>query len=87
MGLYQVGDRVIVRNDLNQTARYFMNGSREVSDIATRDMVALRGQTVTISEIVPNGKYRIRELAYRVWTDEMFEGLHISDIPAPDGLI
>ena len=43
-----------------------MNGSREVSDIATRDMVALRGQTVTISEIVPNGKYRIRELAYRV---------------------
>ena len=50
-------------------------------------MVALRGQTVTISEIVPNGKYRIRELAYRVWTDEMFEGLHISDIPTLGDLI
>ena len=87
MGLYQVGDRVVVRNDLNQIERYYMSGSREVSDIATRDMVALRGQVVMISEICPNGKYRIRELAYRVWTDEMFEGLHIGDIPALDGLI
>lgn len=39
MGLYQVGDRVIVRNDLNQIESYYMSGSREVSDIATRDMV------------------------------------------------
>ena len=87
MGLYQVGDRVIVRNDLNQTARYFMNGSREVSDIATRDMVALRGQVVMISEICSSGKYRVRELQLRFWTDGMFEGLHIGDIPALDGLI
>ena len=64
-----------------------MDGSAEVFDVATDDMVKLRGQTVTISEIVPNGKYRILELAYRVWTDEMFEGLHISDIPTLGDLI
>ena len=34
-----MGDRVIVRNDLNQIESYYMSGSREVSDIATRDMV------------------------------------------------
>ena len=87
MGLYQVGDPVVVRNDLNQTARYFMYGSREVSDVATRDMVKLRGQIVTISEICSTGKYRVRELGRCFWTDEMFEGLYIGDIPALDGLI
>ena len=87
MGLYQVGDRVIVRNNLNQIERYYMSGSREVSDIATRDMVKLRGQIVTISEICSSGKYRVRELRYRFWTDEMFEWLYIGDIPALDGLI
>ena len=87
MGLYQVGDRVVVRNDLNQIERYYMSGSREVSDIATRDMVALRGQVVMISEICSSGKYRVRELQLRVWTDEMFEGLYGGDIPALDDLI
>ena len=87
MGLYQVGDRVIVRNDLNQIERYYMSGSREVSDIATRDMVALRGQVVMISEICSSGKYRVRELQLRFWTDGMFEGLHIGDILALDDLI
>ena len=87
MGLYQVGDRVIVRNDLNQIERYYMSGSREVSDIATRDMVALRGQVVMISEICPNGKYLVRELGRRVWADEMIEGLYIGDITALDDLI
>ena len=87
MGLYQVGDRVVVRNDLNQIERYYMSGSREVSDIATRDMVALRGQVVMISEICSSGKYRVRELQLRFWTDEMFEGLYGGDIPALDDLI
>ena len=87
MGLYQVGDRVVVRNDLNQIERYYMSGSREVSDIATRDMVALRGQVVMISEICSSGKYRVRELQLRFWTDGMFEGLHISDIPTLGDLI
>ena len=64
-----------------------MSGSREVSDIATRDMVALRGQVVMISEICSSGKYRVRELQLRVWTDEMFEGLYGGDIPALDDLI
>ena len=87
MGLYLVGDQVVVRNDLNQIERYYMSGSREVSDIATDDMVKLRGQTVTISEICSSGKYRVRELQLRVWTDEMFEGLYGGDIPALDDLI
>ena len=87
MGLYQVGAGVIVRNDLNQIERYYMSGSREVSDIATRDMVALRGQVVMISEICSSGKYRVRELQLRFWTDGMFEGLHIGDILALDDLI
>ena len=87
MGLYQVGDRVVVRNDLDQIERYYMSGSREVSDIATRDMVALRGQVVMISEICSSGKYRVRELQLRFWTDGMFEGLHIGDILALDDLI
>ena len=85
MGLYQVGDRVIVRNDLNQTARYFMNGSREVSDIATRDMVALGDNRYDLRDR-SNGKYRIREL-HTCLDGRMFEGLHISDIPTLGDLI
>ena len=87
MGLYQVGDRVIVRNDLNQIERYYMSGSREVSDIATRDMVALRGQSLRSPRSVPAANTVCGNCSYRFWTDEMFEGLHIGDIPALDGLI
>lgn len=75
---YQVGDRVVVRHDLEESKRYYMNDS-ESCDVATREMVELAGQTVTISEI-PHGKYYIKGCRW-YWTDDMFEGLESEQAP------
>lgn len=69
--LYKVGDRVRVRHDLKTRVTYNMAGS-DVCDTATRDMIALAGQVVTIKAC--GYKYRIAECGWN-WTDEMFDGL------------
>ena len=73
MSMYQVGDRVVVRDDLTRHKRYYMESG--VGNSAIESMVALRGCVVTITDF--DGQYRVAEDPWR-WTDDMFEGLESS---------
>lgn len=73
MALYNPGDRVVVRHDIEENRRYFMVGDHTISDVATSGMVRLAGQVCTIGEVTSYGKYRIKEYGAN-WTDEMFFG-------------
>ena len=75
---YQVGDRVVVRHDLKEGKRYYMDDG-DSCDVATSEMVELAGQTVTIRER-PGGKYYIKGCGW-YWTDDMFEGLESEQAP------
>ena len=85
MGLYHVGDRVVVRSDLITGKRYYMADLAR-SDICISEMIKLAGETVTISRILWSGKYAILE-SDCAWTDEMFSGLEESALPSVDDLI
>lgn len=78
MSLYHVGDRVVVRSDLECGERdhrkLYYNRNGNIADVAVKEMVKCAGKTVTILSITDNGKYRIEELGY-YWTDDMFDGL------------
>ena len=76
MYMYQVGDRVRVRCDLNQRQTYY-TANKEDYNSATNDMVLFAGKVVTISDQI-YGQYRVKECAF-YWTDEMFEGLEDKD--------
>ena len=75
--IYKPGDRVVVRKDLAAYRRYYMHGD-EVFDDVMEGMQLLAGKTVTIREITPSGKYRIKEGIFN-WTDGMFEGYAVDD--------
>lgn len=75
--LYKVGEYVIVREDLSTDPRYYMlyeNGerNRNRSNVATREMLQLRGCKVKIVEA--DNQYIIEDCEC-YWTDEMFIGL------------
>ena len=76
MALYNVGDRVVVRDDLVLNEYYWMlNGDPKrdiLSDSFVKGMDKFLGQVVTIRSF--NGKYQIKEYSCN-WTDEMFFGL------------
>lgn len=82
---YQIGDRVIVREDLLESMTYCMEDG--VSNSATSEMCKLRGKAVEISGyagdqyLVSSGVERVDMWNYR-WTDEMFSGLECP--PPPD---
>lgn len=68
---YRIGDKVIVRRDLDINKRYFMEDASGSNDVTT-EMLELCGKQVEIIDIV-YGQYRIDELDYGYrWTDEMF---------------
>lgn len=79
---YRIGDRVIVCEDLASNKVYKMDGNSS-GLFAIREMLNLRGETVTISSIGlhynPSGLcYEIEEPPKNVrWTDEMFSGLAV----------
>ena len=80
---YKPGDIVVVRKDLITNCLYYMEGTSHWN-IATNEMVGLRGCAVTIKGIAL-GRYIISELQGCCWTDEMFEGKAediLSDIPS-----
>lgn len=83
---YQIGDRVIVREDLIEGMRYRME-DHSASNSATDDMCKLRGKVVQISDYL-NGQYLVSSGMESVdmwnyrWTDEMFSELACS--PPPD---
>ena len=87
MGLYHVGDRVVVRSDLATGKRYYMTDSYH-HDVCTFEMTKLARETVTISRILRSGKYAILE-SDCAWTDEMFSGLEESayGLPSVDDLM
>ena len=80
---YQIGDRVIVREDL--TAGMFYSMEDGISNSATAEMCKLRGEVVQISDyasdqyLVSSGMPSLDVLSYR-WTDGMFSGL---EYPTP----
>ena len=73
----EVGDRVVVRTDLQiSTHAYAMLSDTKFQLFAFGDMDNLRGKTVRITDI-PHGRiksYSIEGSSWR-WTDEMFEGI------------
>lgn len=69
---YQIGDRVVVRHDIEEGATYKMYDGSEWNSV-TEDMAARAGQTVVIRAYY-SGQYVI-EGAEWCWTDDMFEGL------------
>jgi len=73
MSKFKVGDKVMVRSDLNENDRYY-NENKETWDDCVSEMIDLRGKTVTIKEVGTTGKYGICEEGYS-WTDDMFSGL------------
>lgn len=77
MTKYNVGDKVKVKADLIEDARYGMDNN-EYKDIVVDSMMRFAGQVVTIAEIIYTDelgeRYNIIEDADEWnWTDEMFE--------------
>lgn len=63
---YKVGDKVKVKNDLSLYVNYD-------GESANEDMVALKGQVVTIARTLLNNEYHIKEDKEEwTWTDAMF---------------
>ena len=67
MNKYKIGDRVKIREDLNENERYGCQ-------IFVDTMCKMRGLTLTIDRVNDNDTYRMKEIGYN-WTDEMIEGL------------
>ena len=66
---YKVGDKVRVRKDLVDNSEYG-------EELFTGEMMQFVGKVVTISELLDDDEYFIRETnSDYVWTDEMFDGL------------
>ena len=79
MPYYSVGDRVVVRPDLNlddDYSMFFPDGTpnEDDSNCAVSDMVRLAGKVVTIERAKCGSHYRVEESTWN-WTDEMFLGL------------
>lgn len=79
MSYYSVGDRVVVRPDLNLDDDYcmfFEDGTPDKDDCncAVSDMVRLAGQVVTIESARSGYHYLVEECSWN-WTDAMFLGL------------
>ena len=79
MPYYSVGDRVVVRPDLNLDDYYCMflpDGTPDEDDnnCAVSDMVRLAGEVVTIKRANHGCHYLVDECPWN-WTDEMFLGL------------
>lgn len=70
MSKYQVGDKVLVRDDLEVGENYSMENGKSFNSFVI-DMNKLSGKVVTIEST--DYQYRIEELNFG-WTDEMFAG-------------
>ena len=72
---YKIGDRVRVISNL-QSCKVYWNEDHIAHEGATKQMVEMAGQIVTISDVRNSGKYCIWEdCGTWIWTDEMFEEL------------
>ena len=72
---YKIGDKVKVRDDLEEGKRYLMN-DRSFSDAVNSEMITFKGKEVTILANNCFGTYLIKEdNGEWHWTDEMFSDL------------
>ncbi len=70
--LYSPGDTVRIREDLEEDARYYMEGDEPASDIVVESMLPYRGQTARVTRCF--GKYKIDlDGGLLNWVDGMFE--------------
>ena len=67
MNKYKIGDRVKIREDLEENKKYGCQ-------IFVDSMCEVRGLTLTIDRVNDNDTYGMKEIGYN-WTDEMIEGL------------
>lgn len=68
---YRVGDKVMVRDDLEIHKQY--HGGNSTSDCFVGEMAEWRGEVVEIGEVSENGKYEITgDPCSWNWTDDMF---------------
>lgn len=70
---YSVGDRVIIRHDLDVTRMYKMEYDPSVTNDVADSMMKLAGTVVTIERM--SGSQYIVTGSDKRWTDEMFIGL------------
>ena len=70
---YKAGDRVKVREDLEEGIYYRMEFPVHDSSIVTYQMGKFRGKEVTIERVTKYNEYRIYGSNHN-WTDGMFEG-------------
>ena len=77
MAKYEVGDRVVVRDDLVLGNAYTMDDPDDGRWGVVNGMLKFCGRTVTIKEVYGYG-YDIEEFGC-IWTDEMFSGYEILD--------
>ena len=71
---YQVGDKILVRPDLEENKKY---GDK----VVISDMLYFKGKIVTIEHVDYHNHYRIKEDSNQWhWTDEMFSGNESEEI-------
>jgi len=73
--MFKIGEKVKVKENLNTEDKYYTERKNFV-DVATHDMLKLRGQEVTIAgeELSIPGAYRIQEDGkVWLWVYDMFE--------------
>lgn len=79
--LYNVGDKVLVIEDLREDRIYAMeDGTHSVGVV--EEMMRFAGTTVTIGEATDRYYFLEEDVEKYWWTDEMFEGL-AEDLAAP----
>lgn len=81
--LYKVGDKVVIKTDLNTDEDYYMSDSEEYCYV-TEEMLKFTGRIATITDATPYG-YHIAECddedSSWLWTDEMFLSLEEVETP------
>ena len=82
--LYKVGDKVVIKTDLNTYEDYYMSDSEECCYV-TEEMLEFTGRIATITGTTPYG-YHIAECDDEdnswLWTDEMLLSLEEVETPA-----
>lgn len=81
MALYKPGDKVIVRQDLNEGTAYYMSMPNDrIGTYAVDEMLEFAGRTVTIVEMNSFDRYHIAEDdQIWNWADGMFICLEPED--------
>lgn len=70
---FKIGDKVRIRKDLNQFHLYKMEFESTETTRVTADMYSIRGEIVTITDIIFDRYIIDKDYGRRCWADEMFD--------------